>query len=233
MNLSPEDIAAIGLSLKLASIVTAILLVLGTPIAWWLARTCSPIKGLISAFIAMPLVLPPTVLGFYFLIAMSEKGLIGNITNLLGLGTLPFTFSGLVVASVLYSMPFVIQPIQNAMESISQHHLDAAVTLNASPTNRFFSIVIPLAKPGFITAAVLGFAHTLGEFGVVLMIGGNIQGETKVVSVQLYEQVELLNYTNAHTLSAIMLCFSLVVLFCLYTFTSQNKLISSSRSQKY
>lgn len=231
MTLTPEDVSAIWLSIKLATTVTAILLFIGTPIAWWLTRTRSILKNVVSTIITVPLVLPPTVLGFYMLIAMSDHGMIGKLTQSLGLGTLPFTYEGLVVASVLYSMPFVIQPIYNAMESISQHQLDIASTLHASPLDRFFNLIIPLSKSGFITATVLGFAHTIGEFGVVLMIGGNIQGETKVVSVQIYEHVDGLNYANAHTLSAILLIFSFSVLFLLHQTTRSTKLIGNDKKQ--
>lgn len=217
MSLGAEDWAAIILTLKLATTVTLLLLLIGTPIAWWLARTRSWWKGPVGAVVALPLVLPPTVLGFYLLLAMGPHGMVGQITQSLGLGTLPFTFWGLVVASLFYSMPFVVQPLQNAMEAIGDRPLEVAATLRAGPWDRFFSVVLPLAKPGFITAAVLGFAHTVGEFGVVLMIGGNIPGETKVVSVQIYDQVEALNYAGAHRLSALMLFFSFVILLLLYT----------------
>ena len=216
MMLSEADIGAIWLTLRLATTVTILLLIIGTPIAWWLARTQSWLKGPIAAVVALPLVLPPTVLGFYLLIAMGPNGFIGELTQSLGLGTLPFTFWGLVVASIIYSMPFVIQPLQNAMEAIGQRPLEVAATLRAGPIDRFFSIVLPLAKPGFITASILGFAHTVGEFGVILMIGGNIPDETRVVSVQVYDHVESLEYAQAHSLSAILVIFSFVVLLALY-----------------
>lgn len=218
MVFSAGDIAAIFLTLKLASTVTALLLLVGTPIAWWLARTQSWWKGPVSALVAMPLVLPPTVIGFYLLLAMGPQGFIGQLTQSLGLGTLPFTFWGLVVASVFYSLPFVVQPIQNAMESIGVRPLEVAATLRAGPWDRFFSIVLPQAKAGFITASILGFAHTVGEFGVVLMIGGNIPGATQVISVQIYDHVEALEYAQAHGLSICMVVFSFVVLMALYTF---------------
>tara|TARA_B110001454_G_scaffold25210_1_gene24729 strand:- start:5872 stop:6558 length:687 start_codon:yes stop_codon:yes gene_type:complete len=214
--LSAADISAIWLTLRLATTVTLLLLIIGTPIAWWLARTQSWLKGPIAAIVALPLVLPPTVLGFYLLIAMGPNGFIGEFTQSLGLGTLPFTFWGLVVASIIYSMPFVVQPIQNAMEAIGDRPLEVAATLRAGPIDRFFTIVIPLAKPGFITASILGFAHTIGEFGVILMIGGNIPDETRVVSVQVYDHVESLEYAQAHSLSALLLVFSFVVLLTLY-----------------
>lgn len=215
--LTETDWMAISLTLKLAVVVTLVLLVVSTPIAWWLARTKSWLKGPIGALVALPLVLPPTVLGFYLLIALGPQGPIGELTNALGLGTLPFTFSGLVIASVFYSLPFVVQPIQNAIEAIGERPLEVAATLGANAWDRFFTVVLPLAKPGFISAAVLGFAHTVGEFGVVLMIGGNIPGETQVISVQIYEHVEALEYQQAHYLSAGMVLFSFVVLLSIYS----------------
>ncbi len=214
---SEANLIAILLTLKLAIIVTALLLLVGTPIAWWLARTRSRLKGAIGAIVALPIVLPPSVMGFYLLLAMGPDGPVGRLTQTLGLGTLPFTFSGLVVASVFYSLPFVVQPIQNAFESIGEWPLETAATLRAGPWDRFFSVAIPLALPGFLTGTVLGFAHTVGEFGVVLMIGGNIPGATRVVSVQIYDYVEALEYSDAHLLAAIMLIFSFLVLLVLYT----------------
>ncbi|MCQ2034522.1 molybdate ABC transporter permease subunit [Stutzerimonas chloritidismutans] len=216
MPLDSVDLAAIWLTFKLASVTTLILLLLGTPIAWWLARTTSRMKGPIGAVVALPLVLPPTVLGFYLLVAMGPNGFIGQITQSLGLGTLPFTFAGLVVGSVFYSLPFVVQPLQNAFEAIGERPLEAAATLRASPWDTFFSVVLPLARPGFITASILGFAHTVGEFGVVLMIGGNIPGQTRVVSVQIYDHVEAMEYAQAHWLAGGMLLFSFLVLLVLY-----------------
>jgi molybdate transport system permease protein len=216
--LSDSNLTAILLTLKLAVIVTLILLLIGTPIAWWLARTRSWWKGPISAVVALPIVLPPSVLGFYLLIVMGPNGPVGHLTQAMGLGTLPFTFPGLVVASVLYSMPFVIQPIQNAFEAMGDRPMEVAATLRAGPLDRFFSVAIPLAKPGFMTAGVLGFAHTVGEFGVVLMIGGNIPGVTRVVSVQIYDYVEAFEYAEAHWLAAIMLVFSFLTLLAMYLF---------------
>ncbi|WP_309044698.1 molybdate ABC transporter permease subunit [Marinobacter sediminicola] len=207
----------VWLTLKLAGFTTAILLVVGTPIAWWLARSNHWVRQPIAAIVALPLVLPPTVLGFYLLVLMGPKGMVGRITEQLGLGLLPFTFEGLVIASVIYSLPFTVQPLQNAFASINQQLLEVASTLRASPRDRFFSIVIPLARPGFLTASVLTFAHTIGEFGVVLMIGGNIPGETKVLSVAIYDHVESLEYTQAHWLAAGMVVFSFVVLVTLYS----------------
>lgn len=217
MTLSPSDLTAIWLTIKLATIVTLLLLILGTPVAWWLANTRSSLKGVIGAIVALPLVLPPTVLGFYLLIAMGPNGFFGQLTQSLGLGTLPFSFWGLVVASLFYSLPFVVQPLQNAFEAIGQRPIEVAATLRSGPIDRFFTVIIPLAKPGFMTAAILGFAHTVGEFGVVLMIGGNIPGETRVISVQIYDHVESLNYANAHSLAAILMVFSFLVLLFVYS----------------
>ena len=217
------DLAAVWLTLKLASVVTALLMLVGTPIAWWLARTRSRLKGAVGAVVALPLVLPPTVIGFYLLITMGPNGAVGRLTEALGLGLLPFTFPGLVIASVFYSLPFVVQPIQNAFEAIGERPLEAAATLRASPWDAFWSVAVPLARPGFISGAILGFAHTVGEFGVVLMIGGNIPERTRVVSVQIYDHVEALEYAQAHWLSAGMLLFSFVVLLALYTFNPARK----------
>lgn len=215
--LAEPDLAAIVLTLKLASVTTLLLLVIGTPIAWWLARTRSAWKGAVGAVVALPIVLPPTVIGFYLLVVMGPNGPVGQLTQSLGLGVLPFTFAGLVVASVFYSLPFVVQPLQNAFEAIGERPLEAAATLRASPLDTFFSVVLPLARPGYLTASVLGFAHTVGEFGVVLMIGGNIPEQTRVVSVQIYDHVEALEYAQAHGLAAGMLAFSFLVLLALYT----------------
>lgn len=223
MLLSDSDLQAIWLTVKLASIVTAILLVVGTPIAWWLARTRSKWKGSIGAVVALPLVLPPSVLGFYLLVAMGPNGPVGHLTRSLGLGTLPFTFWGLVLASVFYSMPFMVQPVQNAFEAIGDRSLEVAATLRASPLDIFFSVAIPLALPGFLSASVLTFAHTVGEFGVVLMIGGNLPGITRVASVQIYDHVEALEYAQAHRLAAVMLIFSFLVLLALYAWRPNPK----------
>ncbi|HEY0858284.1 MAG TPA: molybdate ABC transporter permease subunit [Albitalea sp.] len=211
------DLAAIRLTLELAAVTTAILLVIGTPVAWWLARTRSAWKGVIGAVVALPLVLPPTVIGFYLLLLMGPHGPVGQLTQALGLGLLPFSFAGLVVGSVFYSLPFVVQPLQQAFEAIGERPLEVAATLRAGALDTFFSVVLPLARPGFVTAAVLGFAHTVGEFGVVLMIGGNIPEKTRVVSVQIYDHVEALEYAQAHWLSAGMVAFSFLVLFLLYS----------------
>ncbi|MDB4837784.1 molybdate ABC transporter permease subunit [Marinomonas sp.] len=223
MQLSPEDIGAIWLTLKLASIVTLLLIIIGTPLAWWLARTPSWVKGPINAIVTMPLILPPTVLGFYLLLLLGPEGTIGHALNQLGFSALPFSFTGLVVASMIYSLPFVIQPIQNAFIAIGNKPLEAAATLRASPLDTFFSVVLPLAKPGYLSAAVLGFAHTVGEFGVVLMIGGNIPNETQVISVQIYDHVEALNYDQAHTLSLLLVGFSFVALTFLYRVKKNDK----------
>jgi molybdate transport system permease protein len=218
-----SDFAAVWLTLKLATVVTLLLLLIGTPIAWWLARTHSAFKGVIGAIVALPLVLPPTVIGFYLLVAMGPNGPLGKLTEALGLGLLPFTFTGLVIASVFYSLPFVVQPIQNAFEAIGDRPLEVAATLRASPWDTFWSVVVPLAKPGFLSGAILGFAHTVGEFGIVLMIGGNIPEKTRVVSVQIYDHVEALEYTQAHWLSGGMMLFSFLILIGLYTFNTKRQ----------
>ncbi|MBC80121.1 MAG: molybdate ABC transporter permease subunit [Gammaproteobacteria bacterium] len=210
------DLIALLVTLKLALVSTFILLLAGTPVAWWLSRTEWRFRFLIEAVVALPLVLPPTVLGFYLLVALSPAGPIGAVTSALGLGSLAFSFSGLVIGSVIYSMPFVIQPLQDAFRAIGPRPLEVAATLRAPPLDRFFTIVLPLAKPGFITATVLGFAHTLGEFGVVLMIGGNIPGETRVVSIAIYDHVEMLEYTRAHLLAGGLLLLSFLMLTLVY-----------------
>jgi molybdate transport system permease protein len=218
-----SDFGAIWLTFRLATVTTLLLLLIGTPMAWWLARTRSWVKGPVGAIVALPIVLPPSVIGFYLLLVMGPNGPVGQFTQALGLGLLPFTFWGLVVGSVFYSMPFVVQPIQNAFEAIGERPLEVAATLRASPFDTFWSVVLPLAKPGFLTATVLGFAHTVGEFGVVLMIGGNIPDKTRVVSVRIYDHVEALEYTEAHWLAAIMVLFSFVVLLMLYLFNTSAK----------
>ena len=217
MPLDSADLQAIWLTLELASLTTVLLLVVGTPIAWWLAHTRSKAEGLVGAIVALPLVLPPTVIGFYLLVLMGPNGYVGQLTQALGLGLLPFTFAGLVVGSVIYSMPFVVQPLQNAFEAIGRRPLEVAATLRASPWDTFFAVVLPLARPGIVTATILGFAHTVGEFGVVLMIGGNIPGRTRVVSVQIFDHVEALEYAQAHWLAGGMVVFSFVVLLMLYS----------------
>ncbi|QVX15778.1 molybdate ABC transporter permease subunit [Pseudomonas congelans] len=217
MPLGSADIAAIWLTLKLASLTTVILLIIGTPIALWLARTDSWLKGPIGAVVALPLVLPPTVIGFYLLLLLGPNGAVGQLTQSLGLSTLTFSFAGLVIGSVLYSMPFVVQPLQNAFAAIGTRPLEVAATLRAGPLDTFFHVILPLARPGFITAAILGFAHTVGEFGVVLMIGGNIPEKTRVVSVQIFNHVESMEYLQAHWLAGAMLVFSFLVLLALYS----------------
>ncbi|WP_333824655.1 molybdate ABC transporter permease subunit [Pinisolibacter sp.] len=212
-----EDLQAVLLTLRLAATVTVLLLLIGTPIAWWLARTRSWLKGPVGALVSLPLVLPPTVIGFYMLLAMGPWGPIGRLFNTLGWGTLPFTFTGIVVASVFYSMPFVVQPIQNAFEAMGDRPMEVAATLGAPPLAAFFTVAVPLARSGFVTAAILGFAHTIGEFGVVLMIGGNIPGKTRLISVQIYDHVEAMEYGRAHWLAAGMLIFSFLVLLALYS----------------
>ena len=215
--LSPDDIHAIWLTLKVASLTTIILLLIGTPLAWWLVRSQFRWKNIINALVALPIVLPPSVLGFYLLVLMGANGVVGRLTTELGLGTLPFSFAGLVVASVFYSLPFVVQPLQTAFTAIGNAPLEAAATLRASPLDTFFSVVVPLARSGFLTAGILGFTHTVGEFGVVLMVGGNIPDKTRVVSVQIYNHVEALEYSQAHGLAAVLLGFSFLVLLVLYS----------------
>lgn len=211
-----ESWQVIWLTLKLASTTTLLLLLVATPLAWWLARSQHWLRQPVAAIVAMPLILPPTVLGFYLLLLLGPNGPIGQLTQGLGLGTLPFTFPGLVVASVIYSLPFAVQPLQNAFMAVQERLLEVAATLRASPWDRFVSVALPLARPGFLAAAVLTFAHTVGEFGVVLMIGGNIPGETRVLSVAIYDHVETLQYGQAHWLAAGLVAFSFVVLLSLY-----------------
>jgi molybdate transport system permease protein len=214
--MGPAEWSAVWLTARLAAVTTLLLLAVGTPIAWWLARTRWRAKPLFESVVALPLVLPPTVLGFYLLLLLGPRGPVGQLTESLGLDRLPFTFAGLVVASVLYSLPFVVQPLQQAFEAIPERELEAAATLRASPWDRFFTVAVPLARPGFVTASVLGFAHTVGEFGVVLMIGGNIPDKTRVLSVAIYDHVEAGEFAQAHVLSAGMIAFALVVLVTLY-----------------
>ncbi len=215
MNLSTQDLMAIELTLELAGLTTLILLLIATPLAWWLAQTRSIWRMPVASVLSLPLVLPPTVLGFYLLIALGPHGPLGQFTNWLGWGTLAFSFTGLVIASVIYSLPFALQPLVHAFESLGPRPLEVAATLRAHPLDAFFSVALPMASSGLITAAILSFAHTVGEFGVVLMIGGNIPDKTRVVSTQIYGHVEALEYAQAHSLSAAMLVFSFVVLMAL------------------
>lgn len=213
--ISPEAWQAIGLTIQLATLTTVILLVLATPLAWWLSQTSSKWRAPIGALVTLPLVLPPTVLGFYILVLLGPHGWIGMLTLSLGMGLLSFSFTGLVIGSVIFSLPFAVLPIQYAFEAIGQRPLEVAATLRAKPLDAFFSVALPLAKPGLLTAAVLSFAHTVGEFGVVLMIGGNIPGKTRVVSTQIFGHVEAMEYTQAHWLAAGMVVFSFAVLMAI------------------
>jgi len=212
MPFSAEDLAAVWLTLKLASLTTLLLLLLATPLAWWLARTHSRWRAPVGAVVALPLVLPPTVLGFYLLVSLGPNGFGGQLTQALGLGLLPFSFGGLLIGSVIYSLPFAVQPLQHAFEAMGSRPMEVAATLRARPLDAFFSVALPLARPGFVTAAILSFAHTVGEFGVVLMIGGNIPGQTRVVSTQIYGHVEAMEYAQAHWLAGGMVLFSFSVL---------------------
>jgi molybdate transport system permease protein len=221
------DIDALLITLRLALLTTLILLLIGTPFAWWLARSRWRFRFLVEALVAMPLVLPPTVLGFYLLILLGPHGPIGGLMEALGGHSLAFTFSGLVIGSVVYSMPFVVQPLQSAFQAIGERPLEVAATLRASPLDRFFSVVLPLARPGFLTAAVLGFAHTLGEFGVVLMVGGNIPGSTQVVSIAIYNHVEALEYAQAHQVAVLLLALSFVLLLLVYGLNRRAALLRS------
>jgi molybdate transport system permease protein len=215
MPFSSEDLGAIRLTLQLAACTTLALLVIATPLAWWLARTRSRWGAIVGAVAALPLVLPPTVLGFYLLVSFGPLGAGGQLTLALGLGLLPFTFGGLLLGSIIYSLPFAVQPLQHAFEAVGARPMEAAATLRASPLDAFWHVALPLARPGFVTAAILSFAHTIGEFGVVLMIGGNIPEKTRVVSTQIYGHVEALEYTQAHWLAGSMVLFSFAVLLAL------------------
>ena len=222
-----SDLIALWVTFKLALITTVLLLLLGTPLAWWLARSQWRFKFLLEAVIALPLILPPTVLGFYLLIAFSPNGPVGGLLKSIGAQPLAFTFTGLVIGSAIYSLPFVVQPLQDAFRAVGRRPMEVAATLGASPIDRFFTVALPLARPGFITASVLGFAHTIGEFGVVLMIGGNIPGETRVASIAIYDHVESLQYTHAHWLSAGLLLFSLVLLIAVYGLNGRFRVLRS------
>lgn len=218
-----SELAPLLLTAKLAGLTTLILLVIGTPVAWWLANTKTKIKPLVETVVALPIVLPPTVLGFYLLVILSPQSSIGGWWFELTGQTLTFSFSGLVIASVIYSFPFVVQPIQNAFETVGRDMMETAYTLGAKPVDAFFSVAVPLAKRGFLTGGVLGFAHTLGEFGVVLMVGGNIPGETRVVSIAIYDHVETLEYGQAHELSAILLVFAFAMMLLMYVINHRLK----------
>jgi molybdate transport system permease protein len=225
MIFSGADLTALVITLKLAALTTLILLLLGTPLAWWLARTRWRFKFMLQAVVALPLMLPPTVLGFYLLVALGPHGPVGGLMEWLGGRSLAFTFTGLVIGSVLYSMPFVVQPLQDAFTAVGRRPLEVAATLRASPLDRFFTVAIPLARPGFFTAAVLGFAHTVGEFGVVLMIGGNIPGETQVVSIAIYDHVEGMEYAHANWLSGLLLLMSFLMLVAVYALNRRFRVI--------
>jgi molybdate transport system permease protein len=217
MILTDQDWSALWLTLKLAFVTVLILLLLGTPFAWWLARTKFRFKFILEALVALPLVLPPTVLGFYLLMMLNPNGTVGKLLNFLGIDSPVFSFSGLVMGSVVYSMPFVVQPLYNAFLDLGNRPLEVAASLGAAKLDQFVSVVLPLCKPAFITAAVLGFAHTLGEFGVVLMLGGNIPGQTQVVSIAIYDHVEALEYPQAHSLSLILLGLSFAMLLMVFS----------------
>ena len=221
MFLTATDLQTLSLTLQVAGLTTAILLVVGTPLAWWLARSSSWATRPIVALVALPLVLPPSVLGFYLLVALGPHGALGQWTQALGLGLLPFSFAGLVLGSVLYSLPFMVQPVHNAIAALGTRPLEVAATLRASKLDTFFSVVLPLCKPGLITGTIMSFAHTVGEFGVVLMVGGNIPGVTRVVSVQIYDHVEAAEYADAHRLAAVMLVFAFAVLLALQAYNQR------------
>ena len=217
-----EELLPIQLTLELAAITTVFLLIVATPLAWWLANTKSKLRSAVSSVVTLPLVLPPSVLGFYLLVAMGPNGPLGKLTEALGVWLLTFTFPLLVIGSVVYSMPFAVQPLQGAFESIGKRPLEVAATLRATPWDTFFNVILPLAKPGFVTASLLTFAHTIGEFGVVLMIGGNVPGKTQVVSTEIYSYVEAMEYSKAHWLAGGMVLFSFFVLLGLTLLNRKN-----------
>ncbi|OIO53752.1 MAG: molybdate ABC transporter permease subunit [Alphaproteobacteria bacterium CG_4_10_14_0_2_um_filter_63_37] len=219
---TPLDWSPVWLTLKLALVTTAVLLLLGTPLAWWLARTRQRMRPVIEALVALPIVLPPTVLGFYLIVLLGPHGWVGGFWESLGGARLVFSFPGLVIGSVIYSLPFAVQPLTQAFKTLGERPLEVAATLRAAPWDRFRSVVLPLARPGFLTATVLAFAHTVGEFGVVLMVGGNIPGKTQVISIAIYDHVEAMEYTQAHWLSAGMILFSFLILLTLYAFTGKS-----------
>ena len=221
MFLSPDNLQALWLTFQVAALTTLILLLLGTPLAWWLARSRAWVARPVGALVALPLVLPPSVLGFYLLVALGPNGPLGQAMQSVGLPTLPFTFAGLVVASVFYSLPFMVQPILSSMQALGERPLEVAASLRASPLDTFFKVVLPLCQPGIVTGCIMSFAHTVGEFGVVLMVGGNIPGVTRVVSVQIFDHVEALEYADAHRLSAVMLVFAFAVLLALQVYNGR------------
>ena len=221
MLLTADNLQALWLTAQVAALTTLILLLLGTPLAWWLARSRAWVARPVGALVSLPLVLPPSVLGFYLLVALGPSGPLGQAMQALGLPTLPFTFAGLVVASVFYSLPFMVQPILNSMQALGERPLEVAASLRASPRDRFFHVVLPLCRPGIVTGCVMSFAHTVGEFGVVLMVGGNIPGVTRVVSVQIFDHVEALEYADAHRLAAVMLVFAFAVLLGLQLYNAR------------
>ncbi len=223
--MTPDDLQAVWLTLKLASVTTLVLLMIATPLAWWLAHSQRWFRGIVAACVALPLVLPPTVLGFYLLLLLGPQGAVGKVTQALDIGTLTFTFTGLVIGSVIFSLPFAVQPIQNAFEAMGRRPLEVAATLRAGVWDRFVSVALPLARPGFLTATILAFAHTVGEFGVVLMIGGNIPEETQVVSIAIYNHVEAMEYGAAHWLAGGMVLFAFIVLLGLYLTGNRLKVV--------
>lgn len=225
--LTAADLSALWITVKLAALTTVILILIGTPLAWWLSRTRFRGKVVIEAIVALPLVLPPTVLGFYLLLALGPRGPLGGLMEAMGGRSLAFTFTGLVIGSVIYSLPFVVQPLQDAFANVGRRPLEVAAMLRASPLDRFFTVAVPLARAGFLTAAVLGFAHTVGEFGVVLMIGGSIPGETRVLSIAIYESVEALDYGSAHLLAGGLLLLSFLLLLTVYLLNRQFRLVRS------
>lgn len=222
MFLTPDNIQALWLTFQVATLTTLILLVLGTPLAWWLARSRGWLAKPVGALVSLPLVLPPSVLGFYLLVGLGPNGPVGAWMVSMGLPTLPFTFTGLVVASVFYSLPFMVQPILNSMQALGERPLEVAASLRASPLDTFFKVVLPLCRHGIVTGSIMSFAHTVGEFGVVLMVGGNIPGETRVVSVQIFDHVEALEYADAHRLAAVMLVFAFAVLMALQFYNARH-----------
>lgn len=225
MTLNQADLQAIWVTLKLATTTTLILLIIGIPLSWWMAHSRLRLKFLVESFVALPLILPPTVLGFYMLIALGPDGPIGELFGLIGIRSPAFSFTGLVIGSVFYSLPFVVQPLHNAFQAIGKRPLEVAATLRANPVDRFFSVVLPMTRSSFLTASVLGFAHTIGEFGVVLMIGGNIPGKTKVLSIAIYDHVEGLEYGHAHLLSGGLLLISFLLLVLVYSLNRRFRMV--------